>query len=195
MNGKRRFRRKRIVPVLFLILLTAGSKRMMAGCIIGEVVDAATGEPINWGTIRIIELNRAEPAHDGGRFRFCDVPVGSYRLEVTALGFRTEELKLQLDSERDTINLRVLLEETALQLDEVVVIGQRDDSFGGLDPSRKLSGSLLQQELGGTLGGTLANEPGVAQQSMGPATSRPVVRGVGGDRLTILEDGATTGDA
>ena len=35
---------------------------------------------------------------------------------------------------------------------------------------------------------------GVAQRTMGRTTARPVIRGMGGDRLLILEDGGRTGD-
>jgi len=45
-----------------------------------------------------------------------------------------------------------------------------------------------------SIGDTLESEPGVASRSFGPATTRPVIRGLGGDRVLILEDGQRTGD-
>jgi iron complex outermembrane receptor protein len=45
-----------------------------------------------------------------------------------------------------------------------------------------------------SLGNTLENQPGVAARSFGPAPARPVVRGLDGDRVLILQDGQRTGD-
>ena len=45
-----------------------------------------------------------------------------------------------------------------------------------------------------SLGELLKTEPGVAQRSLGPAPSRPVIRGLDGDRVLILENGQRTDD-
>ncbi|HSH45111.1 MAG TPA: TonB-dependent receptor, partial [Longimicrobiales bacterium] len=56
------------------------------------------------------------------------------------------------------------------------------------------AGSELQSKLDGTLASTLEGEAGLASASMGPAPARPVIRGLGGDRILILEDGGRLGD-
>ena len=45
-----------------------------------------------------------------------------------------------------------------------------------------------------SLGATLENQPGIASRSFGPAPARPVVRGLDGDRVLILQDGQRLGD-
>ena len=57
-----------------------------------------------------------------------------------------------------------------------------------------LAGQDLAKQLGGTVGATLATEPGVAERSFGPGPSRPVIRGLDGDRVLILDDGQRVGD-
>jgi iron complex outermembrane receptor protein len=42
--------------------------------------------------------------------------------------------------------------------------------------------------------GTLVAEPGVSVTSLSPATARPVIRGLSGDRIVVLEDGQRPGD-
>ena len=42
--------------------------------------------------------------------------------------------------------------------------------------------------------GTIGSEPGLAVSSLGPAPARPVIRGLDGDRVLILQDGQRTGD-
>src|SRR5687767_15865282 len=45
-----------------------------------------------------------------------------------------------------------------------------------------------------SLGATLENQPGVASRSFGPTPARPVIRGLDGDRVLILQDGQRMGD-
>ena len=52
-----------------------------------------------------------------------------------------------------------------------------------------LSGEELTRELRPTIGETLARQPGVSATSFGPNASRPVLRGLQGDRVRVLTDG------
>jgi iron complex outermembrane receptor protein len=46
-----------------------------------------------------------------------------------------------------------------------------------------------------TIGETLGQEPGISQTFYAPGASRPVIRGLSGDRIRVLQDGLGTGDA
>lgn len=52
-----------------------------------------------------------------------------------------------------------------------------------------LSGEQLTRDLRGTIGETLARQPGVSSTSFGPNASRPILRGLQGERVRILTDG------
>ncbi len=58
-----------------------------------------------------------------------------------------------------------------------------------------LEGPELRRELEATLGETLSRQPGVRSTYFGPASSRPVIRGLDGDRIRILQNGLNTIDA
>ncbi len=61
-------------------------------------------------------------------------------------------------------------------------------------PVTVLSGSDLDIRATSSLGETLAGEPGVAASSFGAGASRPVIRGLSGDRIRILENGVGSQD-
>lgn len=61
-------------------------------------------------------------------------------------------------------------------------------------PSSVLRGDALQLRLGSSIPETLATLPGMHAQFNGPGASSPVVRGLPGDRVLMLEDGHRTGD-
>ncbi len=73
--------------------------------------------------------------------------------------------------------------------EEIVVTGVRrkaGDVLGGLSV---LDSEELARELRPSIGETLARQPGVTASSFGPTASRPILRGLSGDRIRILTDG------
>ncbi len=82
-------------------------------------------------------------------------------------------------------------------LDTVVVSGTplQRTLFEQAQSVTVLTGEPLRLSLQPTLGETLSGTPGVTSTYFGPAASRPVIRGVGGDRIRILQNGVNTIDA
>ncbi len=58
-----------------------------------------------------------------------------------------------------------------------------------------LSGHSLRLKQQASLGDTLAAETGIHATSFGPGASRPIIRGLGGDRIRLLENSVGTLDA
>lgn len=58
-----------------------------------------------------------------------------------------------------------------------------------------LAGDALHRTAQGTLGETLAAQPGVSSTYYGPGASRPIIRGLGGDRIRMLDNGIGSLDA
>ena len=57
-----------------------------------------------------------------------------------------------------------------------------------------LTGEELELRLEPTIGETLNREPGISSTYFGPGASRPVIRGLGEDRIRVLQNGVTTID-
>lgn len=64
-----------------------------------------------------------------------------------------------------------------------------------LAPASVLEGEELQRQLRATLGETLRREPGVSSTGFGAGASRPIIRGLGGDRVRTLTNGVGSIDA
>lgn len=80
------------------------------------------------------------------------------------------------------------------RLDEVTITARNLDGGGLLVPAQQLSGAALTQRQGSTLGETLDNLPGIANSSFGPNVGRPVIRGMDGDRIRILQNSGANMD-
>jgi iron complex outermembrane receptor protein len=68
-------------------------------------------------------------------------------------------------------------------------------TFEAAAPVTVLSGEELNYKMAPTLGETLANEPGVNSTYYGPNASRPVIRGLDGDHIRLLQNGVGLIDA
>lgn len=85
----------------------------------------------------------------------------------------------------------------ALEAPEVTVTANPLGSalFDLATPFTVLEGEELQFQLQPTLGETLSQQPGINSTYFGPNASRPVIRGLDGERIRILQNGITHLDA
>lgn len=72
---------------------------------------------------------------------------------------------------------------------EIVVTGTRRHASDVLGNVTVLDQQALTREARTSIGETLANQPGVSASSFGPTASKPILRGLSGDRVRILTDG------
>lgn len=160
----------------------------------GEVHDPQ-GVPLAGVLVRIPQLERLEYSHDDGRWHFERLPVGTYTIVAERIGYGSESTTVEV-VEGGVLQVRFVLEPSAIDVAGFVVTGTAEARSGDrvLRPVDVLSGQELNERLRGTVAATLADEPGMAQVTMGPATARPVIRGLGGDRVLMLEDGQRVGD-
>ncbi len=63
------------------------------------------------------------------------------------------------------------------------------------EPVDILVGEELDDSRGLTLGETLDSQPGIHSTYYGPGAGRPIIRGLSGPRVQVLEDGLASGDA
>ena len=63
-----------------------------------------------------------------------------------------------------------------------------------LMPAKVLAGDELRDKLGTTLGDTLSQELGVSASAFGAGASRPIIRGLEGSRVKMLENGMGVAD-
>ena len=83
-----------------------------------------------------------------------------------------------------------------LHLEEVIVSAPLTKSAAQSSlPISVLSGERLRQEAAATLGETLSNEIGIHSASFGNGVGNPIIRGQGGNRVRVLQDGIGTLDA
>lgn len=158
----------------------------------GRLLHVATGQPVAEGTVRIEELGRETKSRGDGTYEFANVLPGRYHVLAWAPGFLPQRVEVEIGAAGATVEILLLPE---LHYTEVIsVSADPRDPFEAYQPVAVLIGDDLTRHLQPTLGATLGTQPGMAERSLGPGPSRPVIRGLDGDRVLILEDGQRLGD-
>ncbi|WP_160018434.1 TonB-dependent receptor plug domain-containing protein, partial [Raoultella sp. 18093] len=75
-----------------------------------------------------------------------------------------------------------------VRLPEVTVTGNPLGADAVVVPAAQLSGDDLTLRTESTLGQTLDGLPGVSSTYFGPNASRPIIRGLDGDRIRVLQN-------
>jgi iron complex outermembrane recepter protein len=183
----------RLLPAVALILLFAPNAAAQGVQVSGRLVHSVTAKPVAGATV-LVEKTKIETKSDGnGRFTLTDVPEGVHHLVIVATGMMPRHHEVTAGT--TPIDLGEVTVDPELHFREVVSVSpDARDQFHSYQPTTVLAGQDLALQLQGTVGATLAKEPGLSERSFGPGPSRPVIRGLDGDRVLILEDGLRTGD-
>jgi iron complex outermembrane receptor protein len=158
----------------------------------GRVINTLTNEPIAGATVVLEEVKRETVSGVDGAFSFDNVVPGTYHLLVRGGGLSSRRTEVPVTATPPPLELRV---DPELHFEEVVsVSAEARSQFETFQPTSVLAGQELTKRVEMSLGATLDGQPGVSSRSLGPAPARPVIRGLDGDRVQILQDGQRLGD-
>ena len=160
----------------------------------GVVRDADTGLPLAGVVVSLAGGRRSALTASDGAFRIEAVGVAAREIRVERLGYGSRTVALAED--RGAAPVVVELVSSPIALAGLVATGAitARTAEETLRPVNVVAGEELQSRLEGTVASALAGQPGLAVTTMGPATARPVIRGLAGDRVLMLEDGVRVGD-
>jgi iron complex outermembrane recepter protein len=158
----------------------------------GHVVDSA-GQPIANVIVSLVELRVATNTGADGAFAFNDVPAGKYTLVTRRVGLSSEVREV---STGNAAELVIRLVETPFQVEPVTVTATRTptSTLRSPLPTSALGEDQLRREQSISLAKSLSRLPGVRSVSTGEQTGKPMVRGLFGSRVLVLENGSRLED-
>lgn len=180
--------------VLLIAVVASATITAQAGVALsGRLLNSLSGEPIPGAVVQIDELGRTVMSAADGIFTFDNIPAGTFHLSVHSQGYSTRRTEVTV-SATAAAQMDITVD-PELHFEEVTTVtGDLRSQFDVFQPTAVLAGQELTKQLEMSLGATLENQPGISSRSFGPAPARPVVRGLDGDRVLILQDGQRMGD-
>jgi iron complex outermembrane receptor protein len=186
------FAPRALALALVMVLALAATAAAQAVVVSGRLYHSVSLKPIADATVAIEGTALETQSAPDGSYRIPEVPAGAHHLLVIARGFVPARSELRVGQAPVTLDVAV---DPELHYSEVVSVSpDARNQFDAYQPTTVLAGQDLAKQLEATLGATLATAPGVAERSFGPGPARPIIRGLDGDRVLILEDGQRVGD-
>ena len=169
---------------LFLFAVCQSNAQSCTFSIKGNVFDEVSETPLSYVNVFIQEMAVGTNTDEEGNFVLEHICKGEYHLIFSHIG--CSEKKIHLDLERDTI-INMVLSHTSTSLGTVVIEGKKENLTN--HPNLSVNRQTIEDNTNQNLSGLLENETGVHLLKNGSSIAKPIVHGLYGNRLTILNNG------
>ena len=111
-----------LYPLLLLgLFLTPGIALAQTGSLSGTITDSESGDPLPGANIIVVELGSGAATDIDGNYTITGIPVGSYTVRTTFIGFKSDEQAYSISAGQNTLDVALAPDYTGLE--EVVVTG------------------------------------------------------------------------
>src|SRR5215207_3240948 len=154
----------------------------------GRVTDARSGIPLSGASVYLSDSRTGTFTDSTGNYMLRNIPIGHTIIEISYTGYRTivEHLDLTASEERSFILQPTMLENEGITV--TAVANATSIRKAPIAISRVNKSELLATSSTNIID-ALSRQPGVSQLSTGPAISKPIIRGLGYNRLVVINDG------
>ena len=154
----------------------------------GKITDARTGEALAGASILLSDSRTGTITDSTGHYVFNNIPVGHTIMEISHTGYRTivEHIDISTNDVHDFV-----LESSFLKNEGVTItaVANATSIRKAPIPISRLNRMELMATTSTNIIDALSRQPGISQLSTGPAISKPIIRGLGYNRLVVINDG------
>ncbi len=183
---------KKIIFCSFLFIsffaFAVNSPKVVKGNFAGIVTDASTGKPLSGVSVYITDTRSGTSTNAKGEYFIANIPEGIHLVEFSHVGYNTyaEQISIKGDTKKD-----ISLSESVVENNAVIVTGVSRASQLKKVPFQVsvLRKEELQQTTSTNIIDAITRKAGVSSLATGPAISKPVIRGLGYNRVLTMNDG------
>ncbi len=173
--------------IFFIVFVLFAFKSNAQDCFIsvkGQVLDEVSETPLPYVNVFIQEISEGAMSDENGNFSFDNICEGHYHFIFSHIG--CEDKMFHYDIEKDTF-IQIKLYHTPHSLGTVVVAGKNININN--EPIVSVNRQTIEDNTNQNISALLENETGVHLLKNGNGISKPVVHGLYGNRITILNNG------
>ncbi|MGE5457747.1 MAG: carboxypeptidase-like regulatory domain-containing protein, partial [Methanococcaceae archaeon] len=113
----------KLLRILFVALLITFFTHAQSFRLEGTIYDSSNKQPLSYATVQLKATTTGTTTNNQGRFTL-DLPQGSHTLIVRYIGFRSQEVSIQIPYSN---RLEVSLDPLSIELSEVVISSKDED--------------------------------------------------------------------
>lgn len=153
----------------------------------GKVLDKSSGKTLPGASVYLPEIKKGTIANKEGVFTL-NIESGSHVMEISYVGYATDVENIKLDK-NTTQNF--YLNSSVLEGGNVIVTSflRATSTRRTPTPVTIIKKEELFRGVSTNLIDALSKVPGVSQITTGPAISKPIIRGLGYNRVVVMNDG------
>jgi iron complex outermembrane receptor protein len=181
--------RMNTIKHIFIILITLIAPPVWAqNSLTGKVTDTANGNTLPGAVIYIPDLKVAAQAGADGTYTIINIPKGTFVVEVHILGYKIESEAVKIDG---AVTKNFALAASEFQEDEIVITGNSKaaEAEHNPQPTTDVTNEYINQHSSTNVIDAIATTPGVAVITDGQSIGKPIIRGLGYNRVLTINDG------
>ena len=166
-----------------------------SGHIAGVVKDATTGDALPGANVSIVGTALGTSTDLSGDFAIKRIPVGTYTLRVTFIGYESKEQPVAIEPDGDVF-LEIKLVSTVVAGETITISAQREGQIAAINQQLSadaivniVSSEKILEVPDANTAESIARLPGVSIQRDGGEGSQVVVRGLSPKYSKIMIDG------
>ncbi len=154
----------------------------------GNISNLSDHTPVVSAVVYFPDLKSGASTDLDGNYKITNLPQGTFLVQVSLIGFATITQKITI-TENTIKNFQ--MEPSVTEMVGVVVTGQSSSSDPKHTPTpiTVVTNVQLQQNASTNIIDAVAKLPGISQLGTGPGISKPVIRGLGYNRVVVVNDG------
>ena len=154
----------------------------------GKITDAVDGNSVIGASIYFPTLRVGTVTNQEGLYSISNLPAVKTTIQVSYVGHQTIIQEVDL---RTISTLDFVMHENNAMLGEVVITGLTGSALAQKSPTpvSVVDTRFLQETSSTNIIDAIAREPGVSQITTGSGISKPVIRGLGYNRIVVVNDG------
>ena len=155
----------------------------------GKITEAKNGKPLAGAVIYLHEAKTGAIADANGMFKTPAVPAGKYLVEISFQGYASvlETIDISNNPVKNYVLKESFVENEAVTVTGVASASKAKQSVQPLSIVKHAD--LLHTSSMNVIDALSKLVPGVSSLSTGPAVSKPVIRGLGYNRVVTVHDG------
>lgn len=177
---------KKAIPALLSIIVFSTSFgrdfNSLDNSFSGKIIDANNGRPLPGATIYFSDLKTGSVSNAEGAFNIKNLPAGNHLVEISFVGYQSIVEQIFISGE---VHKEYNLKPAIVENNTIVVTGFTSGVQIKRTPTpiTVVKKEELFQSTATNIFDAISKQPGISQLSTGPAVSKPIIRGLGYNRI------------